>query len=259
MRIAAAVLFVTGCGLSVVGISEPDGVDASVPDASATTTTDAPPPVDDADSSAPDATVDAGPCPGGCHAWEACEDACVDVASVLSGFRYEIPCTNDGRPTCSIATGTLADKSVTMRGTVGKTYDIVVRFRGVVEQRAYAGDTPSPTATGTNHEFFAQGGSETPNGDDWNIYALRISAPAFSWHLNSGVSNDFFSDPIDYQATIRVAGGATLTVHADSFDPAMVNNQDSNNQPIVIASLENTAFPGQFVQLDPISVAVTSH
>jgi hypothetical protein len=255
MRVAVALVFATGCGLSVVGSAGLEGDDASVTPVVADASTAVEAKEAGATSTHDGAVaVEAGSC--ACDAWAACEGTtCVDVASALKGIRHEIPCTDTNRPACGIATASPPDKTLTLKGSQGKTYDVVVRLRGVLEQRTYNGDSPGP-ATGQNQNFFTFGGTDNGTSDTWNIYDLRVSSPNWTWHLNSGTSGNKYSDPIDYKATIRAGAGATITIHADSIDLAQANNQDKNNTPIVVSSLSPTPFPGQFVQLDPVSVTV---
>lgn len=188
-----------------------------------------------------------------CAAWEACEDdACVPVAAALNGLRYELRCIDDGRPVCNIKSAHPADRTVTLTGTEGKSYDLVVRIRGVVEQHTYQDDSAGP-AVGKNAEFFTQGGSSDPL-DTWNIYELRISAPAWTWHLNSGTTGNTFCDVVDYEATIRADANATLLVHSDSGDPGQANNQGAAGSTTPVSAPGLPVFAGQFLQFDLVGV-----
>jgi hypothetical protein len=124
----------------------------------------------------------------------------------------------------------------------------------VLEQRAYSGETPG-TAAGENAAFWTTGGTSGPT-DTWNIYDVIVSAPATTWHLNSGVSGNTFCDRIDYVATFPATAGATITVHADSVDAAQARNRSSADGFILVPDIPPYPAPyyGQFVQIDVVSV-----
>lgn len=192
-----------------------------------------------------------------CAVTAVCDDAaCVDIASSLVAMRIEMPCTNDGSPACSCPSS-VPDVSKTLGGDPAKTYGIQVRVRGVVEQRTYTGSTVG-TATGTNATFFSQGGIENNTSDTWNVDDLRISKPAFTWHLNSGASGHTWADGVDYVATVSANGGATVTLHMDSIDPAMARNRDQAGNAILVPGIPPAPQPyfGQFLQIDPVSVTL---
>jgi hypothetical protein len=196
-----------------------------------------------------------GACATACSAAEACEGKCVVVAAAVVAFRQEIPCTNDASPACSNALST-PDKTITITGTPGTSYDITVRIRGVLEQRTYPGATTG-TATGTNASFWAFGGTEGPV-DTWNIYDLEITDPAFTWHLNAGASGHTYADGIDYKAVFRAKAGSKVTIHADSIDLAQARNRDPAGNAIIVPGIAPAPLPfyGQFTQIDVESVSV---
>jgi hypothetical protein len=172
---------------------------------------------------------------------------CIDVAASLSGLRWEIPCTgpNQGNNVCS-APGPVQTSTV-LAGQAGRTYDVTLRFRGVIEQHTYTG--------GTNDGAYFQIGG-VPSADGFNVYELDISDPPSTYYLNRGMSFIYWCFPIDYTATIPMAAGATVTLRGDARDGAEIVNTDPNNMPIVIPDIPPApaAYDGQFIQMDVRSV-----
>ena len=174
--------------------------------------------------------------------------ACRDVAAALQGLRWEMPCKPGHQgPFCSAA----VQKPVvtaTLAGDPSRQYDVTLRFRGVVEWENYTG--------GTSEAPWYVGGR--PNNGLYNIYQLGISAPAQVFYLNAPRDNDSLGRvwSIDYLKTIRVQGGATVTLAADAQDGNLVSNTDEKGQPLVIPEVPPAPAPfdGQFIQMDVVSV-----
>lgn len=165
----------------------------------------------------------------------------------LSGLRWDIPCgaTDAGAPSCPCAD----PESVTtnMDGEAGAVYDVVLRFRGVVEVKAYS--------EGSNDGAFWQVGG-TPAGDTFNIYRLEISEPAQVFYLNRGVRGPDRTWRVDYTKTIRIATGARVTLSAKTLDSAQLTNRDEAERPIVVEGVvpAPAAYNGQFIQMDVVGV-----
>jgi len=174
--------------------------------------------------------------------------SCVNVAGTLDGLRWEMPCTGDapGDPVHVCQTVKPADQTATLGGSPSVTYEVTLRFRGVVEEKGYFG--------GTKEEHWQIGGA--PGGDLFNVYELNVSQPAQSYYVNSGVSGVLHSYPLDYQKVIDVTGDATVTLSADPIDTAEIKNIDEAGAPIVVPHVSPAPkpFDGQFVQMDVISV-----
>jgi len=180
-----------------------------------------------------------------------CEDNAAsyrEVAAALQGLRWEMPCKpgHEG-PFCDAA----VDRPVVtarLAGDPARQYDVTLRFRGVVEWENYK--------DGTSQEHWYVGGQ--PNNGLYNIYQLGISAPAQVFYLNfpDGHDDGSRSFPIDYTRTIRVQGGATVTLSADAQDGRLVSNTDDKGKPLVIPAVPPAPAPfdGQFIQMDVVSV-----
>jgi hypothetical protein len=177
-----------------------------------------------------------------------CEGENDDVAAALRGLRWEMPCKPGHQgPFCSAA----VQKPVvtaTLAGDPARQYDVTLRFRGVVEWEVYA--------DGRAEEPWYVGGH--PDNSINNIYQLGISEPAQVFYLNAPGANDSLGRvwSIDYQKTIRVQGGATVTLSADAQDGNLVSNTDDKGKPLVIPAVPPApaAFDGQFIQMDVVSV-----
>lgn len=132
-------------------------------------------------------------------------------------------------------------------GAPGATYQVTIRFRGVVELKSYAG------GGGTTTGYWTVGGT-APN-DGYNVYELVVTDPPQNYFLNNGPSNVQIVYPLDYSETIQVATGATLTLSADPVDAGEVKNVDANLQPV---SIDGTSVPqpydGQFMVMDVTNI-----
>jgi len=80
--------------------------------------------------------------------------------------------------------------TATAGGSSGTIYDVVLRFRGVIEQRTYEG--------GTQEGSWYVGGSAPSMSDTYNIYSLNISSPPQQYYLNAGTSGLTYCSGVDY-------------------------------------------------------------
>jgi hypothetical protein len=148
----------------------------------------------------------------------------------------------------------------TLQGTAGKSYDVTLHFRGIVEEKTYSGGTNGGAVGveadgGVDPDLFISGG--TPDTGTFNIYELDISAPPQKLYLNSGKSGIDQVFLIDYQATITMQAGATVTLTANSVEGVETFNRGPNGGPAVVVPGVPPApqtFDGQFVQMDVASI-----
>ncbi len=169
-----------------------------------------------------------------------------NVAASLNGLRWELPCTQSTADPTVCETIPSVSTSATMGGVSGATYDVTLRFRGVVEITTYVG--------GSSSGYWQIGGSP-PAGSTINVYGLHVSSPGQTYFVNQGVSHRVVV-ALDYVETVPIAAGATVTLDADSRDSLQLRNLDASGQPIVIPGVAPApmAFDGQFVQMDVVSV-----
>ncbi len=168
------------------------------------------------------------------------------VAATLNGLRWELPCTKAVADPTVCETLPSVTTSATMGGTPGTTYEVTLRFRGVVEISLYDG--------GTANGYWQIGGAP-PVGSTINVYALDVSALPQTYYVNQGVSNRVVV-ALDYTETIPIEAGATVTLRADSRDSFELRNLGSDGQPIVVPGIAPAPkpFDGQFMQMDVVSV-----
>jgi len=169
------------------------------------------------------------------------------VAATLDGLRWELPCTKSVADPTVCETLPSVSTSATMGGVPGTTYQVTLRFRGVVEISRYDGGAA---------DGYWQVGGAPPAGSTINVYGLVVSSPPQTYYVNQGISNRV-AVPLDYTETIPIDAGATVTLLAESIDSFELRNLDASGQPIVIPGVAPAPLPfdGQFVQMDVVSVA----
>ena len=164
---------------------------------------------------------------------------------------------------CSCAFNVIT--TTTLQGDPSYVYLAVLRFRGIVEGKTYSGGVAGG-ATGINGGMFYTGGAPTTPGgyqNVHNIYSLTISSPSQIYYLNyqpvGYVDHTVFQ--IDYTVAIPMAGGATVTLTADSGgDSSEIANQTDGQGggaisiPGISPTPAQQPFPGQFVQMNVGSV-----
>lgn len=185
-------------------------------------------------------------------------------AGEMNGYRWELPCEDPSlRDTCpwdpALLEGAIDDPAVTLHretlvvfgGDPSVIYDVEIRLRGLVEPKAFTGGE-------VQQEYFQIGG--TPDGNDYNIYAIDVGDPMQRYTLNrnaNGVGHYTFA--IDYTVTIPVRGGTE--VRLTMIDPnniAIANpgGASGSADPFVIPEIPPFPDPfyGQFIQMDVLSV-----
>jgi len=165
----------------------------------------------------------------------------------LDSLRWELPCTLPKFPLCPVAENVDSD-STTMLGEPGVTYDVELRFRGVIEQKNYDG--------GVQDGYFVVGGE--PDFTGYNVNRLEISDPPSTYYLNGGISGIQRCWELDITRTIPIRAGATVTLTGDATDKKQVGNTDGTLPPHPIIPPDvppaPESFSGQFIQMDVISV-----
>jgi hypothetical protein len=131
----------------------------------------------------------------------------------------------------------------TFGGEPGKQYLVTLRFRGVVEPMMYKNGE-------MDGEHFYRGGE--PNNGTYNIYKLATSSPPAHYFLNrqDKVGHRIFA--IDYEKTIEIEGGATVTFHGNGQNGRLITNFSKLVVPDVPPAPR--PFNGQFVQMDVVKV-----
>ena len=61
----------------------------------------------------------------------------------------------------------------------------------------------------------------TPQTDEWNAYLVEVDTPTQRYGINAGQTGNPYCDPLDYERTIIMNGGATLTLSMDASGTSM--------------------------------------
>jgi hypothetical protein len=147
------------------------------------------------------------------------------------------------------------DRTVSFGGDPALTYEVTLRFRGVLEARHYEGGTP-------RGEHFHAGGSPQAQTLGYGTILLSITAPPQTYYLNSdergGMVPPVFT--IDHTETILIQGGAQVRLLWDDPDCRIIRNCISPTatpcQPFVVPGIAPApgSFDGEFAQMDVVSV-----
>jgi len=179
------------------------------------------------------------------------------------------------------------DKTITLRGTPGKTYTVTARVQGIVEPKHYMNGvaTAATTCAGapavnTNCGWYV-GGAPNQSGN-YNVYMLWVSAPSptpttglqgqYFFLNNINKTEAHFSYPIDYTVTFQVNGGAMVRFLADDSNCSAIKNCAVGSidtvpggggvcNPITLPNMVTTAagavtqpYNGQFIVLSVLDV-----
>ena len=184
-----------------------------------------------------------------------------------------------------------ADQSVVMAGQAGYTYNVTLKFRGVVERKWYLnGPVTGSVVPGTDSDWLYTGSSyvqeSSPQGDygflvtsaldgsgqiypasGANEYVLKISNPPQVYALNN--ANSWYNASRylpDFQMTVPILAGATVTLTARSIDgDEYPNGTSPGSYPVGALSMPDVTpllnaivlpqpFNGQWMQMDVISI-----
>jgi hypothetical protein len=177
-----------------------------------------------------------------------------DLAQAASGF-HELflhdPCTGEYAPqpdTCLHERR--HEKSFTFGGRRGTTYEVTLRVRGIFEPTIIeGGETPH-----ADQAYFKVGGKVRTA--DWSHWHIDVSEPKQTYSLNHypKVSHTIYQE--DFQATIPVAGGATVVVRVIDGNDRQIDNAEPGraDRQRIIEGVVNTPRDGQMLRLDVVGV-----
>jgi len=179
-------------------------------------------------------------------------------ASALDALFVDVPCAPaTPTPIAKMATcqhpGTTQhiDKKLQFGGQAGTIYDVKLRIRGIWEPTSIkAGTRPY-----TKLPFTVGGTVATGSGDPINYqqYYITVSEPKQTYWLNDYqyVAHDIHKE--DYEATLRIAGAASVTVSMnDGNDHQIANWTGDFFQGL--APYDKAPSTGQLLRLDVLSV-----
>jgi hypothetical protein len=143
------------------------------------------------------------------------------------------------------------EKTFVFGGKAGTEYDVTLRVRGLFEPTTMEGGAPSDPA----HPYFYTGGqTRTPDYSQWFI---DVSSPQQTYTLNNypSVSHTIYKE--DFEAPIRVAAGATVTVRVVDGNDRQIDNGATGrpDRQQVIEGVVDTPLGGQMLRLDVVRVA----
>ncbi len=178
------------------------------------------------------------------------------IGAALDGQRWESNCgaVADGddslcfnyppnTQSCPEGGYVMLDKQVAFGGTPGTTYDVSLRFRGVVEPKIYTGGT-------SDAMHYCIGG--VASDSNYNIYSLEVSSPHQVYSVNSDVDEGHYVFAIDTTRTIKIDGGATLKLYGLDNNCISIANADGAVTPAGVPPAPTPK--GQFVQVNVVSV-----
>ena len=141
-------------------------------------------------------------------------------AKDLSELFMDVPCTtNTPTPlakgaTCAHPPNTQhIEKAATFAGMPGKVYSLTLRIRGIWEPTSImGGEHPKKEQPFTLGGKVTGGSGSSSDAINYQQYSLVVSEPAQTYWLNDYqyVAHDIHKE--DYQASIKVAGGASIKV-----------------------------------------------
>ena len=141
-------------------------------------------------------------------------------------------------------------KTFVVDGKAGMEYDVTLRVRGLFEPTTMEGGTSSDPS----HPYFYTGGrTRTPDYSQWRI---DVSSPRQSYTLNNypSVSHTIYKE--DFEATLRVAAGATVTIQAIDGNDRQIDNgaKGRPDRQQVIDGVTPAPLDGQMVRLDVVDI-----
>ncbi|HEY7474237.1 MAG TPA: hypothetical protein VH679_04450 [Vicinamibacterales bacterium] len=179
-----------------------------------------------------------------------------DVKQAAAGFHelflHDV-CTGDYAPqpdTCLHKQ--LVEKSFTFGGKPGAVHDVTLRIRGIFEPTTIeGGETPLP-----DHPYYQVGG--TIRAKEWSAWHIEVSDPKQTYWLNHypRVGHTIYKE--EFEATIPVAGGASVVVRVIDGNDRQIDNSEPGrpDRQQIIKGVVDTPLPGQMLRLDVVKVAV---
>ena len=174
------------------------------------------------------------------------------VVSGLHGLSLHDQCTGEFSPqpdTCLHQQ--LLERTVAVGGKIGVVHDVTLRIQGIFEPTTIeGGETPYAA-----HSYYKVGG--TIRARDWSAWHIEVSNPKQTYWLNHypKVSHTIYKE--DFEATIPMAAGASVTVRViDGNDRQMDNAEQGRPDRLqIITELSETPLPGQMLRLEVLRVA----
>lgn len=165
-----------------------------------------------------------------------------DISLPLEGIGWRLPRTGDTMDG-SWTTDATATASTVIGGVPTVLYDVTIRFYGIIEFTRYVGGSGSGA-------FYTGGVNDFADVGPWNVYRMVVSSPSQTYYTNAGGPG--LPAIVDYQVTIPMTAGATVTLDAFSIDDKEASHTLS------FPGVTDPAQPylGQFLKMQVIRVAL---
>jgi hypothetical protein len=143
----------------------------------------------------------------------------------------------------------LHEQSFSFGGAAGTTYDVTLRIRGIFEPTSIeGGETPDP-----EHPYFKVGGEVKTR--DWSYWHIDVSEPEATYYLNHYPDVSHVIHKQSFEATLPVAGGATVVIRVvDGNDRQIDNGAEGPDRMQVIEGVVDEPLAGQMLRLDVVRV-----
>lgn len=144
----------------------------------------------------------------------------------------------------------LIEKAVTVGGKSGMVYDVRLRVRGLFEPTTIRdGQTPEPA-----HPYYQVGGAIRAR--DWSAWHIEVSHPKQTYWLNHYPRVGHTIHRVDFEATIPMAAGATVTVRVVDGNDRQMDNAEPGlpDRMQIIEGVTATPLDGQMIRLDVLRV-----
>jgi hypothetical protein len=181
----------------------------------------------------------------------------------LNMLFMDVPCTSDTRAplaqmaTCQHPPNTQhIEKPVTFGGKPGTTYDVTLRVRGIWEPTSIMnGERPDMKLPLTIGGKVTGGSGSSSDAINYQQYYILVSEPKQQYWLNDYryVAHDIHKE--DYQANIKVGGGATVTVVMNDGNDHEIANW-TKDFFMDVPPYDKAPSLGQSLRLDVTKIAV---
>lgn len=141
------------------------------------------------------------------------------------------------------------EQSFKFGGKGGTFYEVTLRIRGIFEPTTITGgDTLD-----SEHPYFKVGG--TVGTPDWSQWSIEVSEPKQTYWLNHypSVGHKIYKE--DFEATLVVAAGSTVTIRVvDGNDRQIDNAKSGPDRQQIISGVVDRPLDGQMLRLDVVHV-----
>jgi hypothetical protein len=173
------------------------------------------------------------------------------VAAGLHGLSLHDACTGEyeAQPDTCLHQQRI-ERVVKIGGRQGVVHDVTLRIQGIFEPTMITGgETPL-----ADHPYYKVGGAIRAR--DWSAWHIEVSDPPKTYYLNNypKVSHTIYRQ--DFEATLPMAAGATVTVRVvDGNDRQMDNAEPGRpDRQQVIKEISEKPLDGQMLRLEVVRV-----